>query len=132
MIPFVKFHNSSIQKLGKYLKIGQHNDLQQTNRSSRHLALYNNTVQVNNFFGCKTLVRQSSLLLDLILFHCARFIYRSVLSIGGIIIREKKQLSRSGNTGFTTPPTGNTRGFITSSRGGKHVTNDPNYDTTLK
>jgi len=132
MIPFVNFHNPSIQKLGKYLKIGQDIDLQHTNRSSIHSALWNYTVQVNNFFGCKTLVRQSFLLLDLSLFHCARLIYRSVLSVGGVIIREIQQLSPSGTTGFTAPPTGNTLGFSTSFHGGKHVTSRPNYDTTFK
>jgi len=133
MIPFLKIHNSSTQKLGKYLKIVQDNDLQRTNRSPSHSALYNYTVQVNNFFGCKPLVRQSFLLLEpSFFFHCARFIYRSVLSVGGVIIREIKQLSRFGNTGFTTPPTGNDLGFSTSFHRGKHVTNGPKYDTTLR
>lgn len=130
MIPFVKFHNSSSQKLGKYLKIVQDNDLQHTNTSPSHSALYNYTVQVNNFFGCRTLVRQSFLLPSA--FHCARFIYRSVLSVGGVIIREIKQLSQFGNAAFTTPPTGNSLGFSTSFHGRRHVTSGPNYDTVLR
>jgi len=130
MIPFVKSHNSSSQKLGKYLKIVQENDLQHTNTTSSHSALYNYIVQVNNFFGFKTLVMQSFLLPSV--FHCVRFIYRSVLSVGGVIIREIKQLSQFGNAGSTTPPTGNNLGFSTSFHGRKHVTSGPNYDTALR
>jgi hypothetical protein len=128
----VKFYNLSIKKLGKYLKIGHDNDLQHTNRSSSHSALYCYTIQVNSFFGCESLVRQRFLLLDLSSFQCARFFYGSVLSVGGVIIREIKRLSRSGTTGFTAPPTGNTLVFSMSFHGGKHVTSGPNYDTTLE
>jgi len=65
-------------------------------------------------------------------FHCVRFIYRSVLSVCGVIIREIKQLSHFGNAGFTTPPTGNSLRFSTSFHSRMHVTSGPNYDTALR